>query len=49
VNNLNGETLEIYNMAGQVVIANAASPVNVSALKGVYIVKIGEFVRKVIF
>jgi hypothetical protein len=49
VDNLNGEMIQIYNTVGQAVITNAASPVNVSAFKGIYIVKIGTFTKKVIF
>jgi len=49
VDNLNGATIQIYNTVGQAVVTNAVSPVNVSALKGIYIVKIGTFVKKVVF
>jgi len=49
VDNLNGETIRIYNTVGQAVVTNATSPVNVSAFRGVYVVKIGTFIRKVVF
>jgi len=49
VDNLNGATINIFNVLGQAVITNAASPVNVGALKGVYVVRIGAFAKKVVF
>ncbi|MDR1679676.1 MAG: hypothetical protein LBR81_07865 [Prevotellaceae bacterium] len=49
VDNLNGKTISIYNLVGQNMLSNAQSPVNISTLRGIHIVRIGTFSKKVNF